>query len=287
MRVTLAKGDMTLEIDPCAGGSLSRLKHRDLDVLRPAPDRVGPAFDALQYAAFPMVPFVGRIHNGQFDWNGEQIQLHANLPPEPHAIHGHGWQDVWKVDEQTKTAISLVYRHQSDAWAWDYEARQTFRLGTNALNVELSLRNLDARPMPAGIGWHPYFPREGATLILPTTHKWTPETDTGENVPAAVQIPGDLSRARIVEQLCLDTAYSVRPGPVELSWPTHSVQLKPDPIFSHATVFVPPGKDFFCVEPLTHAPNAINSKLPADVSGARIIAPGASLSGKIKLSVIH
>jgi aldose 1-epimerase len=87
--------------------------------------------------------------------------------------------------------------------------------------------------------------------------------------------------------LTLDTTYSVEPGSIEINWPTHGVSIKSDPIFSHATVFVPPGEDYFCAEPITHAPNAINSALPDKVTGLQWLKPGETLSGKIKLTVIH
>ena len=287
MRVTLTKGDLLLELDPCAGGAVSRLKHRDLDVLRPAPDRVGPAFDPIQYAAFPMIPFVGRIHEAGFGLNGHAVELHANFPPEPHAIHGHGWQDVWKVDAQSKTTATLAYHHNHDAWPWDYDARQTFRVSDDSLTVELSVTNRSDSKMPAGLGWHPYFPRAGSTMIVPTTHIWNSNPETGANIPAPIEVVNDLSRARIVERLLLDTTYSVEPRTIELSWPTHSVILKSDPIFSHATVYVPAEQDFFCAEPITHAPNAVNSDLPQEVTSLKWLDPDETLSGKIKLSVIH
>lgn len=287
MRVTLTKGDLLLELDPCAGGAVSRLKHRDLDVLRAGPERVGPAFDPIKYAAFPMIPFVGRIHEAGFGMNGHSVELHANFPPEPHAIHGHGWQDVWKIESQTKTTATLFYHHDNDAWPWDYDARQTFRINDHALAIELSVTNRSATMMPAGLGWHPYFPREGSTLIVPTTHIWNSDPETGENIPAPIEVVNDLSRARIVERLLLDTTYSVDPRAIELSWPTHSVIMKSDPVFSHATVYVPAEQDFFCAEPITHAPNAVNSDLPEAVTGLKWLAPDETLSGKIKLSVIH
>jgi aldose 1-epimerase len=287
MRIVLAKGDMLLELDPCAGGSVSKFKHRDLDVLRPAPNREGPAFDPLRSASFSMIPFVGRIHDGQFCVNGSEIELHANFPPEPHAIHGHGWQDVWKVESRSKTAATLHYHHDADAWPWSYDARQTFRLTQDRLTVELSVTNLGETSMPAGLGWHPYFKRDGATLIVPTTDIWSVDAETGDNAPSPIKRTDALSRARIVEDLTLDTTYSVEPGSIEINWPTHGVSIKSDPIFSHATVFVPPGEDYFCAEPITHAPNAINSALPDKVTGLQWLKPGETLSGKIKLTVIH
>lgn len=287
MRIVLAKGDMLLELDPCAGGAVSKFKHRDLDVLRPAPDREGPAFDPLQSASFAMIPFVGRIHDGLFRINGSEIALHANVPPEPHAIHGHGWQDVWKVEAHAKTTATLLYHHEADAWPWSYDARQTFRLTENSLSVELAVTNLSQTPMPAGLGWHPYFDRTGATLIVPTSHIWNVDAETGETTPSPIKITDDLSRARIVEDLTLDTAYTVAPGSIEINWPTHGVSIKSDPVFSHAAVFVPAGEDYFCAEPITHAPNAINSELPDEVTGLDWLKPGETLAGKIRLTVIH
>ncbi|GAB5455010.1 MAG: aldose 1-epimerase [Henriciella sp.] len=285
MRLNLSNGDQRLELDPAAGGSVSALRYKDLDILRPGPTRIGPAFDPLQYSAFPMVPYVGRIHNGRFQMGGTQIQLHANLPPEPHAIHGFGWQTAWKVQAQSTQSVTLIHDHDADAWPWDYTALQTFRLEAEALIVDMEVENKGPNPMPAGLGWHPYFLRKGATLKLPTTHEWCPDETTGDNQPIVIAADRDLSEMRAVESLKLDTAFSVSDPVIEMTWPTHKVTLESDAIFSHATIYVPPGTDYFCAEPITHAPNAVNSRLPDTVTGRRWLNPGETLSGTIKLVV--
>lgn len=285
MRLTLKRGDLFLEIDPAAGGAVSALRLGDLNILRPAPPRSGPAYDPLEYAAFPMVPFVGRIHNGLCQVNGSAIQLHPNLQPEPHAIHGYGWQSPWKVAAQGPNTVALTHEHAADAWPWDYTATQTFRLKDTALVVELSLTNLGPNAMPAGLGWHPYFYRKGAILTAPTIQEWCPDEQSGDNLPRPPIPDADLSVGRAVEELKLDTAFSVGAPNIEMTWPTHRILLRADPIFSHATVFVPHGKDFFCAEPITHAPNAVNSTLPADVTGLRWLVPSETLSGTISLEI--
>lgn len=287
MRMTITRGDMVLELDPCAGGTVSALRYRDMDILRPAPARIGPAFDPLKYAAFPMVPFVGRIHNGLFECDGHSIALQPNLPPEPHAIHGHGWRAPWKLESETEDTATLIYNHTADAWPWDYAARQTFSLRETQLIIHLSVTNHGDTQMPAGLGWHPYFARENATLSLPTTHQWTPDEDTGENTPNAIEACADLSAGRPVEALCLDTTFSVREPKISVRWPTHWITMVSDPIFRHATIYVPPGERYFCVEPCSHAPNAVNSALPAQVTGMKWLAPGETLSGSIELSVSY
>ena len=285
MRLQISKGDMLLELDPAAGGSVSALRSGDLDILRAGPPRSGPAFDPLQYSAFPMVPYVGRIHNGRCQVNGSEIQLHANLPPEPHAIHGFGWQTAWKVKSQSDESVTLIHEHTADAWPWDYTAFQRFDLGENDLIVTMDVTNNCVDPMPAGLGWHPYFDRRNAVLKLPTTHEWRPDEVTGDNQPVDILPENDLSVGRAVESLKLDTAFSVSEPLIEMKWPTHEVTMVSDGIFSHATIYVPPGADYFCAEPITHAPNAVNSTLPDSITGRRWLNPGETLSGKIKLSV--
>ncbi|MEL6827881.1 MAG: aldose 1-epimerase [Pseudomonadota bacterium] len=287
MRLNLTAEQMFLELDPCAGGAVSTLRHRGLDVLRPAPERIGPAFDPLQYASFAMVPFVGRIHHGRFAFAGRVCALPENLPPEPHAIHGHGWRVPWKVEASDESSVSLIYHHAPDAWPWTYSTRQVFSLTPDALSVTLSLTNDSDDEMPAGLGWHPYFSRPGAVLHLPTTHQWFPDDVNGDNRPEQIAGASDLTRGRQVETLNLDTTFSVGSEPVRMVWPTHSITMRSDPVFSHATVYVPQGEDYFCVEPISHAPNAVNSALPPDLTGFRTLSPGETLSGSITLVVEH
>ncbi len=287
MRVTLTKGDTVLEIDPSAGGAVSALRHRDLTILRPSPERIGPAFDTRNYSAFPMVPFVGRIHNGALNCNGVAIRLPANLPPEPHAIHGHGWRAAWKLISETEDTASLVYDHVADAWPWNYLARQDFTLAEKQMTVRLSIINKGTTNMPAGLGWHPYFPRENAILSLPAVQEWVPDDATGANVPGALRNGLCLATGMPVEALNLDTTFSVSEPAISMSWPTHTVRMVSDPAFSHATIYVPPGADYFCAEPITHAPNAVNSAIPASETGLKWLAPGEKMTGSIILSVTH
>ncbi|MEM9054202.1 MAG: hypothetical protein AAGB16_02655, partial [Pseudomonadota bacterium] len=224
---------------------------------------------------------------GRFTTHGKTIELHANLPPEPHAIHGHGWQATWKIEAQSEASITLLYRHETDAWPWDYEARQTFTLDESALMIALTLSNHSDAPMPAGLGWHPYFEREGAELLLATTSIWQVDEETGRGFPEAVTNDTDLSQGQQAEHLLLDHSFDLIRNSITLTWPTHTVHMESDPIFGKATVYVPAEQSFFCVEPISHAPNAMNSALSEAATGLKWLGKGEQLSGTIKLSVDH
>ena len=47
-----------------------------------------------------MLPFCSRIHNGRFRYGDRDVSLAPNFPPEPHAIHGFGWQGLWRLSHK-------------------------------------------------------------------------------------------------------------------------------------------------------------------------------------------
>lgn len=286
MRLTLKQSDMEIGLAPKDGGCVTHLTWRGTQLLRPAPHTPhASAFNPLDYAAFPLVPFSGRIQNGQIQVDGERVHLAPNMPPEPHAIHGHGWRTAWDVEHRSDDAAQLGFTYDTGDWPWPYQARQIFQLMPNGLSLKLELTNLGTTPMPAGLGWHPYFPRADAQIALPSLAMWPSGDNRLQSPPIDLTADTDLRSPRPVNGLKLDNCFDVEPGPFRLIWPQHSLEITPDPIFSKAIVYVPPGEAFFCAEPVSHAPNAINAKLDTNVTGLTWLAPKQLLSGEITLRV--
>jgi aldose 1-epimerase len=73
-----------------------------------------------------------------------------------------------------------------------------------------------------------------------------------------------------------------------MHWPENRLRLAidSDPLFAHTVVYVPPERDFVCVEPVSHLANAVNLA-PVGVAdtGLRILAPGETFSGSIRFRV--
>ncbi|MEM8827576.1 MAG: aldose 1-epimerase [Pseudomonadota bacterium] len=277
--VRIIAADMELELLPDLGGSVGAFRAGGRDVLRPADaDPESP----LEAAGFPMLPFCGRIENGRFDWAGRQVALPPGLPPEPHAIHGQGWQRRWTVERHEANEAVLALEHPAGDWPWRYTARQHFRVDELGLTLVLSLCNDSDTPMPAGMGWHPYFPAHDAMLQAETRRIYA-RGETG--VPEAEDAPdahADLRNGRRVCDLDLDDVF--RPGTraVRIETPANRWTLAGDTTFGWLTVYTPPGESFFCVEPVSHVPNAVRTTDPA-ARGLRTLAPGETLSGTITL----
>ena len=281
--ITLSHRDLDLCLAPNCGGCVTSFRKGVTHLLRPAETSSSDHWDARDFAAFPMVPFVGRIDKGQFAFQGRSIAIPANMPPEPHAIHGFGWQSAWEVEHASDSEATLMHKHDGALWPWSYEARQQFKLTNIGLSLTLSLTNKSHSPMPAGFGWHPYFPKSGASLTAPVLRSWTGRHVTLETAALAPQT--DLRLTRIVTDLALDTAFDVSAGDVEMEWPDYRLIMRSDPVFSKLTVFTPADAPSFCVEPITHAPNALNMSLSSQETGLQVLEPNQSLIGTIRIDV--
>lgn len=275
----LSHGALELWVSPEIGGSVVAFNNDSHPILRDGRGGDSP----LDMASFPMIPFAGRIENGTFEYDGQEIQLPLNFLPEQHSIHGECWQQPWAITEQSKTQLTITCAGTGKVWPWEYLAKQIFTLSDHGLHLTLSLTNTSDTRMPAGFGWHPYFEAEGAKLDVSPGAIWN-------------TVPGCKRRTR-------PDALNAGPQPVStlrydhaFDWPARSfriisdgsdmaVRLSASDIFGHVVLYTPEGEPYFCAEPLSHAPNAINSDLPDDDTGLRHLAPGETLTGEITISL--
>lgn len=244
----------------------------------------------LDAACFPLVPFPNRIAHGRFAWEGETITLAPNFPghDHPHPLHGFGWLSEWQVTAQDASSATLEHSYPGGEWPWPYVARQTVRLSPDGLEMAISLTNLSDRPMPAGLGFHPYFPRTDET-VLHALHRG--EWQTGaDGLPVRLseaRVPQDWWHGQPVAARPVDTVYTGREGDIVIVWPERglSLTMRCDPLLRLTSIFVPQGADWFCAEPVSHMTNAANQ--PADGDGLTAMSPGESLSAAVTLSARH
>lgn len=285
--ITLKTAEGELIIDPKNGGCVSAFRWHGQDILRPFTSSNQESKTPTAYAAFPLMPFSGRIANGEFSYGGKQISLHHNFPPEPHAIHGHGWERAWTVTKKDNTSLVIEFSYREADWPWAYNADQHFTLTPDGLKLELSITNTSSSTMPAGIGWHPYFPVEGACVRSDVSAIWLSGDDMIPSAPSPLSADNDLREMRDVQTLQLDNAFDVNSGETHLYWEKEhrAVKMTASDTLRRLIVFTPQDTDFFCIEPVSHAPNAVNSGQPDDVTGLKHLEPGETLSGTITLSV--
>lgn len=281
--LSLRTGRLAVDLAPLAGGAVARFAADGFDLLRPMAAADIASGKGNNASAYPLVPFSNRIRDGQLVFEGESIRLKRNWPGVNHPMHGDGWAHPWQVETVDARSAEIVYFHERAAaqggWPFRYRARQSYRLDDDRLTVRMALENLEDRPVPAGIGLHPFFVRDMETeLMCRTGAVWTADAEVLPIERITVPPQWDFSTARKVDGLVLDNCFDGWDGRAAITWPKRRLRLalEASQPFRHLVIYVPPGQDFFCVEPVSHA-NGLVSLSP--------LGPGATLAGEIVFHV--
>jgi aldose 1-epimerase len=139
----------------------------------------------------------------------------------------------------------------------------------------MKVENRSNRPMPAGMGWHPYFASRNA-VKADAVHIWHHLPDY---LPDGRRSEFDGSAGMAVPTAYLD---SWTHADVVLTEET-SVQIVASDAFAFLVVHRG-DPAHVCVEPVTHLANAWNMDVPAENSGAVILAPGTDVHGVIEIA---
>lgn len=268
------------DVDLARGGSLLLFDWEGEALFRPVAGDATIAADAmLDVACFALVPFCNRIGRGRFELDGRAVRLPANAPAvDPrHAIHGYGWRAAWTVVEAGPAEIRIEHRADGSEWPWPYRAEQRLRLNAAGLAHALSIENLGGTPMPVGLGLHPFLPRNDTT-IYHGLHRveWRTGADGLPEQADRRATPRDWWDGAPIGTRVVDTVYGERAGQLRVVWPDRGMALniEPSPELSFTHVYVPDGADFFCVEPVSHMPDAVNRREPQKHTGLRRLSPG-------------
>jgi aldose 1-epimerase len=287
--IELVAGASRLLVCPGIGGSIARFAWRDTDILRPAAEAAIVAANVRQMACYPLVPYSNRIGGARLSFNGEEFALAPNFAPEPHAIHGVGWRRAWTVARQAQAQLQLALDHEPDAdWPFRFEARQALSLGEGRMTAALALKNTDARAMPAGLGFHPFFPLvPGLALETEWKGAWRTGSDklpTGwEPLPAEA----DFRRARPIGDWTVDRCFTGWSRLARLDYPGRRVEISASAALDRMVCYVPGGgRDFLALEPVSHVNNAfaLAARGVSD-TGMRVLAPGESMQASMTIAV--
>jgi aldose 1-epimerase len=248
-RLELAAGDARAVVLAADGGRLASLTVDGLELLWTNRDD-GP----IRWGSYPMAPWAGRTRHGTFGFGGVERHLPLSMPP--HAIHGVVYDRPWTVTGHDELAIDLDER-----WPFRGRVTQRFHLDPDGLEVTMALDA--AEPMPAVMGWHPWFRnvlvdgdepvrlRFDARVMLVRDAEGIP---TGERIPPT---PGPW-----------DDAFTDLAAEPVLDWPGR-LRLTISSSCPWWVVYTEP-RHALCVEPQSGPPDALNS-------GADVVHPGFPL----------
>jgi aldose 1-epimerase len=277
--LALRTGRLGVDLAPAAGGSVARFTCDDIDILRPMTAAAIASGKGNNAAVYPLVPYSNRIRDGRLLFADEVFQLARNWPGIGHPMHGDGWAHAWQVVQASATAAEIAYEHaragEQGGWPFHYRARQQYRLDADRLAIRILLDNLEDRPVPAGIGLHPFFVRDGdCELTCRSAWVWRADADVLPIERIPVPPDWDFSRGQRPDSVALDNCFDGWDGRATITWPAKRLRLDLEASrpFRHLVIYTPPGQPFFCVEPVSHANGQV---------GLAPLRPGGTLAGEV------
>jgi len=258
-----------------------------------------------------LFPFPNRIREGRFTWDGKEYQLPRNESGGKNAIHGFACQRTWRVTshgaDATMAWVTGEFRGSLDAvdcaglWPSDYLLRVTYQLKPGRLRLEAEVENPDTKPLPFGLGFHPYFrlpfTTEGQSadcLVTVAARSFWPLANslpTGERQPVDHQ--RDLNKPRRYGDLQLDDVLTDVYGPADAGGlrdcatiqggGNATLRLRCSPTFQELVVYTPSHRQAFCVEPYTCATDAVNLQARGIDAGWLVLPPGERWSAVVEM----
>lgn len=243
-----------------------------------------PADGPFALACNLLVPFSNRIPGG-FMFDGVHHPMPPNLPGEPFAIHGDGFQKPWAVAERRDHTVTMTL-DEGGFGPFRYRAEVRYELSESALIATLALTNTAERRLPHGLGFHPWFPRDARTrLSFVSDGVWLEDERhlPTERIAIADHPQWDFSSPRVLPVGLINNAFVGwrRTARIEQGPAAMSCTVRASDNLDVAIVYSPDGQaDFFCFEPVSHAVDAHNrDALPGLVA----LEPGEQVSGWMEI----
>jgi aldose 1-epimerase len=249
-----------------------------------------------------LFPYPGRLRGQTLTWNSQTYPLEGD-DHRGNAIHGFVLTRPWRVLEQSSTrVVGQFHASRDDArllacWPADFRITATYELAGNTLRSSLVVENPDDKPLPCGLGTHPYFrlPLGGASadecrVRLPMRRRWeladmlptgrTSQIEPIEQFRAGLRF-GEMSFDDVFGDLECESHWCTVRVIDPHSGSRLAVQF--NDTYRECVVFTPSHRQAVCIEPYTCVPNAPELQARGVDAGLRVLQPGEQFTAEMIL----
>ena len=292
MPIELNNGKLRVRLVPEIGGSIIQCAvNREGQWVSLMRDGEEPLIKSSNASSFVLIPYSNRLRDGRFTFGGKSYQLREG---EKHAIHGDVRDRPLMVTEQASTHAVLEFSSDSVTdlnFPFSFTARMTYAVEDRSVLSRIALTNTGEKAMPAGCGFHPYFNRRlpGSTgevelqLTVKGVYPGDSPLPTGSAVP--LELYQDFSLQRPLD-VVLDHCFAGWNRQALINWPGTGIQarIEAEPGMEHVIVYSPQDRDFFALEPVTHANDGFNLYANGDPNcGVVVLEPKESLTAGYRM----
>jgi aldose 1-epimerase len=277
----LRSEELSVALLPGVGARLHSVEVFGVSLLRTPPTIDHHRADPFFWGGYHMAPWCNRLDTGgSVHVFGQTVALSPNFP-DGSAMHGQVHDQPWAI---CGDATFTTRGGAADGWPWCYDLTLHVTVHAARISLEYQLTNTSDEPMPAGVGFHPWF-RHPALVRIPATHGFPVNANTPA-VPQPMTGPLDLRAASLLPAN-LDASWTGLAEPeVEVVWPAERIAMTMSADTDDLVVVAahPAQLATIAVEPQTHAPAGLRRLLRGEPHGLRLLAPGATLRFSVALT---
>ncbi len=251
-----------------------------------------------------LFPFGGRISGTEFEFEGKRFPLAAG-DGRGNAIHGFALNRPWRVIEQSAERLVGALQASVDDpvilnhWPADFLITAAYQVSGRTLACDLTVENPDSKPLPFGLGTHPYFrvPLGGddagagnCVVTVPVEYNWELEALLPTGRTTSPPVVGELSQGMPFAEMKLDNVFG------GLSFENHrctgkvhdpasgrTTTITFDDQFTTCVVYNPPHREAVCIEPYTTVPDPFRLREQKIDPHLQILPPGESFRTRIEI----
>ncbi|PTX61616.1 aldose 1-epimerase [Kordia periserrulae] len=249
------------QIIPNEGGRLADVKLNDRTIIAEQPQ-----FPYSQSSASAiMFPFVNRIEDGTYTFEGKTYQIACNEPAKNNAIHGLLYTrkfEVYSTDvSETSASVTLQYTYDgtTKGFPFPFDFYVTYKFTETTLDVIMKVTNTGTQNFPFTIGWHPYFVAENlyeSTLNFDCETEYTTTLDRSLTNGTTKHT---LSKPFQIQNTEFDTAFKLKNPAIEFTTANYKATIKGSATENFVQFFTPSTKNIIAIEPTVGLSNSFNN----------------------------
>ena len=244
------------------------------------------------YPSALVAPWVNRVRNGNYSFEGRNYQLPINESNLGNAIHGFLARKKFEISEEKcnddSAEVSFIHDYTGDfpGYPFPFIFTLTHKLSSKGtFSVNFKCQNTGQTNMPFACGWHPYFKIANAdishleinfspTLKYISDPQMIPMAEESVSIPMPVRFSETTldNVFKLESQTEHLTELSDQESKISLFLKQNSVE------FPYLVVFAPHSENCVAIEPMTGNTDAFNTG-----DGLQVLSPNEEFTSLVEI----
>jgi aldose 1-epimerase len=240
-----------------------------------------------------LFPFVNRIQNGTYRFDGKTYQLDINYPEEGNAAHGIVYYKRFRLENRIvrESYAEALFKYDYDGsdtgYPFPFDLELTYKLDSESgFTCITRVANTGVTELPFGDGWHPFFSLNNKVdnLFLTLPEVKIIEVDD-KLIPTGIKKPfKKFLESNLIGNTTFDNCFQIEENCERYQTKIYDPERRTKIIFwqdggidkyNYLQIYIPPDRRSIAIEPMTGNINNFNNK-----DGLLVIKPGESFNAK-------